>query len=120
MKIRNPIFTADGRIDCEIEHPNFGWIPFTADPNDVEQHGREIYERALAMGPAPYVAPEPDPVDLAAQARAQRNSLLAASDWSQLPDVPVDKAAWAAYRQALRDVPEQDGFPSNVEWPTKP
>lgn len=57
MDIRNPIFTADNRIDCEIEHPNFGWIPFTADPNDVEQHGRDIYEMALAMGPAPYVAP---------------------------------------------------------------
>lgn len=57
MNIRNPIFTADNRIDCEIEHPNFGWLPFTADPNDVEQHGRDIYEAALAMGPAPYVAP---------------------------------------------------------------
>ena len=57
MNIRNPVLTADNRIDCEIEHPNFGWIPFTADPNDVEQHGRDIYETALAMGPAPYVAP---------------------------------------------------------------
>lgn len=57
MNICNPIFTADNRIDCEIEHPDFGWIPFTADPNDVEQHGRDIYEAALAMGPAPYVAP---------------------------------------------------------------
>lgn len=57
MNIRNPIFTADNRIDCEVEHPHFGWIPFTADPNDVEQHGRDIYEMALAMGPAAYVAP---------------------------------------------------------------
>lgn len=32
------------RYDCEIEHPNFGWIPFTADPNDVEPHGRAIWE----------------------------------------------------------------------------
>lgn len=120
MQIRNPVFTADGRIDCEIEHPQWGWIPFTADPNDIEQHGRDIHAAALAMGPAPYVAPEPDPVDLAARARAQRNALLAASDWSQLPDAPVDQAAWAAYRQALRDVPAQDDFPANIAWPQNP
>jgi hypothetical protein len=57
MEIRNPIFTSDSRIDCEIEHPQYGWIPFTADPNDVEQHGKEIYAIALAMEPAPYVEP---------------------------------------------------------------
>ncbi len=57
MDIRNPAFTADNRIDCEIEHPVYGWIPFTADPNDVEQHGRDIYAAALAMNPAVYVAP---------------------------------------------------------------
>jgi hypothetical protein len=56
MDIRNPVFTADNRIDCEIEHPHFGWIPFTADPNDVEAHGQKIYAAALAMGPADYVA----------------------------------------------------------------
>lgn len=64
MNIRNPIFTADNRIDCEIEHPVYGWIPFTADPNDVEQHGRDIYAAALEMGPAAYIAlpPQPEPV----------------------------------------------------------
>lgn len=42
-------------IDCEIEHPSFGWIPFTASPTDVELHGREIFA-ALAAGPvADYV-----------------------------------------------------------------
>lgn len=54
------------------------------------------------------------------EARAQRNALLAASDWSQLPDAPVDQAAWAAYRQALRDVPGQADFPANIAWPQKP
>lgn len=61
-----------------------------------------------------------DPRDYAAEARAQRNALLAASDWSQLPDAPVDQAAWAAYRQALRDVPAQDDFPANIAWPQNP
>jgi hypothetical protein len=66
--------------------------------------------------------PEP-PVDLeklAAQIRAQRDQLLTASDWTQMPDAPVDQAAWATYRQALRDIPQQAGFPTDITWPTKP
>jgi len=74
----------------------------------------EITEREMTPEEIAALAPTPD------QARAQRNSLLAASDWTQVADAPVDAAAWAAYRQALRDVPQQDGFPSNVEWPSKP
>lgn len=52
--------------------------------------------------------------------RNERNSLLAASDWTQLADATVDKAAWAAYRQALRDIPQQAGFPYNVTYPVTP
>jgi hypothetical protein len=63
---------------------------------------------------------EPAPIPLADQVRAERDRLLAASDWTQVADAPIDQAAWAEYRQALRDVPEQEGFPENVVWPTKP
>jgi hypothetical protein len=63
MQMRNPTFTASGAIDCEIEHPQFGWIPFTASPDDVEPHGREVYIEALAMGPAEYVPAPPVPID---------------------------------------------------------
>ena len=53
--------------------------------------------------------------------REQRDALLAASDWAVLPDAPVaDAQAWKDYRQALRDVPQQNGFPQEVVWPTKP
>jgi len=52
--------------------------------------------------------------------RTQRNKLLKESDWTQVADAPVDKAAWATYRQALRDITEQDGFPVNVEFPAEP
>ncbi|MFN9898653.1 MAG: tail fiber assembly protein, partial [bacterium] len=52
--------------------------------------------------------------------RQDRNRKMAESDWTQLPDSPVDKAVWATYRQALRDVPVQAGFPWNVDWPTQP
>ena len=66
----------------------------------------------------------PDQQDLereAEEARQERNSLLAESDWSVLPDAPVaDEQAWKDYRQALRDVPQQNGFPTDIDWPVKP
>ena len=52
--------------------------------------------------------------------RAKRNQLLAQSDWTQLPDVPIStKEAWAIYRQALRDVTLQPD-PFNITWPVPP
>ena len=51
--------------------------------------------------------------------RADRNARLAACDWTQLADAPVDTAAWTTYRAALRDVPSQEGFPWEVTWPVK-
>ena len=53
--------------------------------------------------------------------RAQRDALLAETDWTQLPDVPAaTKAKWQAYRKALRDVTKQPGFPLQINWPEKP
>jgi len=57
---------------------------------------------------------------LAGRLVAKRNGLLQASDWTQLPDSPVDKSEWATYRQALRDVPQQKGFPLKATFPTSP
>ena len=56
----------------------------------------------------------------AAAVRADRNARLAATDWTQIADSTADKAAWATYRQALRDVPSQAGFPQSVTWPQEP
>jgi hypothetical protein len=55
----------------------------------------------------------------AARVRAQRDRLLSESDWTQVADAPVNKEAWAAYRQALRDLPNQEGFP-DVDMPNDP
>lgn len=64
MEYKNPRYTAAGTIDVDIEHPDFGWIPFTADPDDVEPHGRQIFEDLKAEA-APYSdtddAPEGEP-----------------------------------------------------------
>lgn len=124
IEARSPRFNAFGTIDLEINDQVFGWIPFTAAPSDQEDHGREIYARAMAgeYGPvAAYIHSEPTEAEKAAVARIKRDSLLAATDWTQLPDVPDStRAKWASYRQALRDVPEQIGFPSEITWPTSP
>lgn len=56
----------------------------------------------------------------AEKVRQERDKLLAETDWTQVADAPVDQAAWAAYRQALRDIPQQAGFPTDITWPTKP
>lgn len=52
--------------------------------------------------------------------RGERNSRLNTSDWTQLPDAPVDATEWATYRQELRDITSQTGFPWEVVWPTEP
>ena len=51
--------------------------------------------------------------------RNQRHFLLTRSDWTQLPDAPVDAAAWAVHRQALRDITTQSD-PFNIVWPAVP
>ena len=52
--------------------------------------------------------------------RDQRNTKLTESDWTQLADAPVDKQAWSTYRQALRDITIQTGFPWEITWPDAP
>ena len=52
--------------------------------------------------------------------RKQRDTLLKETDWTQVADAPVDQQAYKDYRAALRDVPQQGGFPDNVTWPVHP
>ena len=57
----------------------------------------------------------------AADARSKRDELLERCDFIMLPDHPAaNKTAWKTYRQSLRDVPDQAGFPDTINWPTKP
>lgn len=56
---RNPRFTASGAVDVEVEHPEFGWIPFTASPDDPEEHGRTLFHASKDTA-APYVPPPPE------------------------------------------------------------
>jgi len=54
------------------------------------------------------------------QIRLWRNARLAESDWRMISDAPTDKEAWAAYRQALRDLPAQGGKAEDAEFPIAP
>jgi hypothetical protein len=56
----------------------------------------------------------------AANVRNQRTEKLKDCDWTQIADSTADKTAWATYRQALRDVPLQAGFPWTITWPESP
>ena len=70
--------------------------------------------------PVPTPEPSANEQRKADEIRATRNTKLSESDWTQVADAPVDKAAWATYRQALRDITAQSGFPNKVTWPNKP
>jgi len=131
MQAKNAIWAnaAQTMIDCQVLHEVYGWIPFTATPDDIESYGREIFANAVSgkYGPvADYLPPPaPTPEQLAEQARTTRNQLLAESDWTQLPDaraaMGAEKASeWDNYRQALRDITDQPGYPSEIIWPVKP
>lgn len=75
--------------------------------------------------PEPPEPPTPEEIEAqkAAQIRATRDSLIAETDWTQLLDAPISdesREQVRVYRQALRDVPQQESFPDEVTWPEKP
>lgn len=102
-------------------------IPFHAAPWDSMEHGRDIFERAKSgeFGEVVEYTPPSNEV-IAEQIRYQRNELLTELD--TLVNNPLRwasynedyKNALTTYRQALLDVPEQSGFPTEVVWPNKP
>jgi hypothetical protein len=117
------------RMDVEINHPQHGWIPYTLDPADTDTTiDNDAVMALIGTDFTAYVAPTQAELDAAAAAdvRADRDGRLLEVDaiagnalrWAAL-DADT-QAAWATYRQALLDVPQQEGFPDNVTWPTKP
>lgn len=108
-----------------------GWLPVRIDEGAVDEKfvgstfiiaPYEVVEVKLWRA---YTAEEKAEIDTqkAAAVRRERNAKLSECDWTQLNDTPLDnpsKVAWTTYRQALRDIPTQSGFPHNVIWPAKP
>lgn len=97
-----PAYDHTKNVSVTVEQVNGSWVEKWVSTN---LSAEEIAER---------VANE------SANVRAERDELLSACDWTQIADAPVDASAWATYRQALRDVPSQNGFPWDVVWPEKP
>lgn len=132
MEYRNAKHISDARIDCEINHPTYGWIPFTCDPTDTgaEFDVAELYSQMNAdPATAAYVPPTQDEINaqLAADIRSRRNALLTSevdplvSNQFRWDDMTAERQQeWKDYRRALLDVPQQDGFPTDVVWPTRP
>jgi len=82
---------------------------------DIARMEANSAKSAEELGPAP--AAEDD----MAWIRGERDRRIAETDWTQLPDVPeATRIAWQAYRQELRDIPQNYTDPLSITWPTKP
>ena len=101
------------------DQPSFDQATQVCTRNDVatDVAGQWTYEWTVRYKTAEEMQSYVD--DLANAARSKRDNLLAATDWSANTDV-VMSDEMKAYRQALRDVPQQAGFPDNINWPVKP
>jgi len=132
MEYRNPKRFNDTLIDCEINHPIYGWIPFTCDPNDTGAmfDVAELHAR-LDADPStiPYKFPTQEELNdiVADDVRTKRNKLLLTVvdrtvsnplRWAEM--TPEQQQAWAEYRTALLEIPQQSGFPYSVIWPKQP
>lgn len=109
--------TKEQIVDKIVE--NVPLSKWTAPVNVAAEGLLGVANTATYSGP-----PEPiKRISAADRVRFERQALLSYCDWTQIPDAPLtaeQKQAWAVYRQALRDVPAQAGFPDNVNWPEKP
>ena len=114
-------------FNVEINHPEFGWIPYTLDPSDTDM----TIDNAvlLELIGSDYESATQAEIDnrKAELVRFQRDMTLSAevdpivSNSLRWADMTTEQQnAWASYRTALLDIPDQDGFPHNVTWPTKP
>jgi len=118
------------RMDVEINHPKFGWIPYTLDPADTDTTiDNDAVMALIGTDFAAYVPPTQAEIDAAAaaQVRAERDSILTgvvdpiASNALRWADMTTEQQnAWSQYRTDLLNVPQQNGFPYNIVWPIKP
>ena len=110
-------YSSDNSIQAAADWPAPGMVQVEFEV--VRGYDGKLYRK----GEEPVKTDEEIAAGLAAEARAKRNALIAETDYMAMPDYPLDdekKAAVLAYRQALRDVPEQAGFPRQIDWPVKP
>lgn len=117
-------------FNVEINHPDFGWIPYTLNPDDTDNTvDNSVLLGLIGSDFDAYVAPTQAELDaeLASNLRAQRDYKLSnevdpivsnALRWAELTD--AKQAEWTQYRTDLLNLPAQAGFPNSITWPTKP
>ena len=118
------------RLDVEINHPEYGWIPYTLDTSDTDMtiNNNDLLS-LIGTDFAAYVAPTQAELDAvtAANVRAERDHILVTvvdplvSNPLRWSDLTSDKQTeWSQYRTNLLNVPQQAGFPNSITWPTEP
>ena len=118
------------RMDVEINHPHYGWIPYALDPADTDTTiDNDAVMALIGDDFTAYVPPTQAELDAAAASgvRAERDWRLVtevdpivsnALRWADL--TAAKQAEWTQYRTDLLNVPDQAGFPHDITWPTKP
>lgn len=130
VNFRNAVLIED-RIDCDVEHPVFGWIPTTLDKNDTFDNGAydipTLYQDIIDSGDYTVMPKEQIDARRGNIIRMHREAILAmhvdpiATNPYRLASLDeVQRSEFEAYRRALLDITQQNGFPNNVVWPTKP
>jgi hypothetical protein len=118
------------RMDVEINHPDYGWIPYTLDPIDTDTTiDNNVVMSLIDTNFTAYVAPTQAEIDseTALQVRSDRDYKLLTevdplvSNPLRWADISSSKQTeWAQYRTNLLNVPQQSGFPNTISWPEKP
>lgn len=124
--VRNLTKLAEGRVNCEILHKDFGWIPYTACPSD-DAEGSKFILGYVEVNQIDIDSLEEDPAVVAlakSVARSQRDAELVRADAiiNKIEDGEIEGevSEWRKYRVALRKWPEADDFPSDTSRPQAP
>jgi len=131
-EVRNAasIKTDNTRLDVEINHPEYGWIPYTLDTSDTDMtiNNNDLLS-LIGTDFAAYVPPTQAELDAetAVQVRNERDRILVrvvdplVSNNLRWAEMTADKQTeWSQYRTDLLNVPQQAGFPNSITWPTEP
>lgn len=118
------------RMEVEINHPHYGWIPYHLNPADTDNTiNNDAVMALIGTNFAPYLAPTQAELDAeaAASVRADRDNRLfievdpIVSNSLRWADLTADKQSeWTQYRIDLLNITDQAGFPHSVTWPSKP
>ena len=125
MKLSNAIYQDKEKtvVSVDVESiGNYVCSLVNEDDNDITLTIRKAIKNG-DLDVADYVEPTVDVEDLATKIRMQRNNLLKQTDYLMMSDYPIESDRLAKvkiYRQALRDIPEQSGWPRTITWPEKP